>query len=184
MRNEKPAFNLQKAWSSGTGVAPQATLPVLCQRRGEKGLHSLTGWGHGRTEQVLPGGQGPCGTDGPEQQTKHETQWAAITSIAEKFGCSAETLRNWVRQAERDQDRRPGLTTKAGQLQIHGCSVSVDHVRMEHRDGGGKGSIDDQLRDRHLPCLVVAMVDGHRALVDGAFIGAVTACRTQRIRAR
>jgi transposase len=27
------------------------------------------------------------------------------------MGCTAETLRRWVRQAERDQGRRPGLTT-------------------------------------------------------------------------
>src|SRR5690606_12319291 len=38
-------------------------------------------------------------------------QWAAIQSIAEKIGCSGETLRNWVRQAERDAGKRPGLTT-------------------------------------------------------------------------
>ena len=47
-----------------------------------------------------------------EQQDKHESQWAAITSIAEKIGCTAETLRSWVRQAERDAGRRPGLTTE------------------------------------------------------------------------
>ncbi len=47
-----------------------------------------------------------------EHANEHESQWAAITSIAEKIGCSAETLRNWVRQAERDQGRRPGLTTE------------------------------------------------------------------------
>jgi transposase len=46
-----------------------------------------------------------------EHQDEHDSQWAAITSIAEKIGCSAETLRHWVRQAERDQGRRPGLTT-------------------------------------------------------------------------
>ena len=46
-----------------------------------------------------------------EHQAEHDSQWAAIGSIAEKIGCSAETLRNWVRQAERDQGRRPGLTT-------------------------------------------------------------------------
>jgi transposase len=46
-----------------------------------------------------------------EHQEGHDSQWAAITSIAEKIGCSAETLRNWVRQAERDQGKRPGLTT-------------------------------------------------------------------------
>ena len=46
-----------------------------------------------------------------EHQDEHGSQWAAIVSIAEKIGCSAETLRHWVRQAERDQGRRPGLTT-------------------------------------------------------------------------
>ena len=33
------------------------------------------------------------------------------SSIAEKIGCSGETLRHWVRQAERDQGVRPGPTT-------------------------------------------------------------------------
>ena len=47
-----------------------------------------------------------------EHANQHESEWAAITSIAEKIGCSAETLRNWVRQAERDQGQRPGLTTE------------------------------------------------------------------------
>ena len=47
-----------------------------------------------------------------EQQDKHASQWATITSIAEKIGCTAETLRKWLRQAERDQGTRPGLTTE------------------------------------------------------------------------
>ena len=42
---------------------------------------------------------------------EHPSQWAAIRSIAEKIGCTHEALRRWVRQAERDQGRRPGLTT-------------------------------------------------------------------------
>jgi transposase len=46
-----------------------------------------------------------------EHQDEHASQWAAITSIAEKIGCAAETLRSWVRRAERDDGRRPGLTT-------------------------------------------------------------------------
>jgi transposase len=41
----------------------------------------------------------------------HASQWAAIGSIAAKIGCTAETLRKWVRQAERDQGVRPGPTT-------------------------------------------------------------------------
>ncbi len=47
-----------------------------------------------------------------EHQEEHDSQWAAIGSIAAKIGCTAETLRKWVRQTERDQGRRPGLTTE------------------------------------------------------------------------
>jgi len=47
-----------------------------------------------------------------EHEAGHDSQWAAITSIAEKMGCTAETLRKWVRQAERDAGTRPGLTTE------------------------------------------------------------------------
>jgi transposase len=47
-----------------------------------------------------------------EHASAHESQWAAMTSIAEKIGRSAETLRKWVRQAERDAGTRPGLTTE------------------------------------------------------------------------
>jgi transposase len=46
-----------------------------------------------------------------EHRGEHESQWAAIRSIAEKIGCTAETLRIWVRRAERDQGLRPGPTT-------------------------------------------------------------------------
>jgi transposase len=41
----------------------------------------------------------------------HASQWAAIGSIAAKIGCTSETLRKWVRQAERDQGLRAGPTT-------------------------------------------------------------------------
>jgi transposase-like protein len=46
-----------------------------------------------------------------EHEAEYDSQWAAIGSIAEKIGCTAETLRKWVRQAERDQGRRPGLSS-------------------------------------------------------------------------
>lgn len=46
-----------------------------------------------------------------EQQKEYPSQWAAITSIAEKSGMTAETLRKWVRQAEVDQGRRQGPTS-------------------------------------------------------------------------
>ncbi len=41
----------------------------------------------------------------------HPTQWAAMGSVAAKIGCTTETLRNWVRQAERDGGQRPGPTS-------------------------------------------------------------------------
>ncbi len=46
-----------------------------------------------------------------EHEREYSSQWAAIESIAEKIGCTKETLRRWVRQVEQDSGRRPGLTT-------------------------------------------------------------------------
>ena len=46
-----------------------------------------------------------------EHQGEHESEWAAMVSIAGKIGCTAETLRRWVRQAEKDTGQREGLTT-------------------------------------------------------------------------
>ena len=46
-----------------------------------------------------------------DHEREHKSQWAAIRSVAAKIGCTAETLRHWVRQAERDTGRRAGLTT-------------------------------------------------------------------------
>ena len=42
---------------------------------------------------------------------EYPSQWAAMRSIAEKLGCQTEALRRWVRQAERDGGKRPGVTT-------------------------------------------------------------------------
>ena len=46
-----------------------------------------------------------------DHQGGYGSEWEAIRSIAEKIGCSAETLRKWVRQTEVDTGRRGGLTT-------------------------------------------------------------------------
>lgn len=39
------------------------------------------------------------------------SRWAAITSLAEKLGSTAETVGLWVRRSEVDTGRRPGLAT-------------------------------------------------------------------------
>ena len=46
-----------------------------------------------------------------DHEHEYGSQWEAICSVAEKLGPTAETVRNWVRQAERDTGRRPGPTT-------------------------------------------------------------------------
>jgi transposase len=43
---------------------------------------------------------------------EYGSQWEAICSVAEKLGPKAETVRLWVRQAERDEGRRSGPTTE------------------------------------------------------------------------
>ena len=68
-----------------------------------------------------------------DHQTEHGSQWATIMSIAGKIGCTAETLRSWVRQAERDVGQRAGLTTdereriKVLEREVRG------HRRLRHR---------------------------------------------------
>ena len=46
-----------------------------------------------------------------EHQENYDSQWAALTSIAGKIGCTAETLCKWVRRAEVDQGKHAGLTS-------------------------------------------------------------------------
>jgi transposase len=46
-----------------------------------------------------------------DHQDEYESQWQAMNSIASKIGCTTESLRRWVRQAEIDHGSRTGLTT-------------------------------------------------------------------------
>ena len=75
-----------------TGVAGEP-------RRASWKPHFLRDWGHHEVRMVF------------EHEGDHASQWAAISSIAAKIGCNAETLRGWVRRVERDQGKRPGPTT-------------------------------------------------------------------------
>ena len=63
-----------------------------------------------------------------EHQGEHESQWAAICSISAKIGCTAETLRRWVRQHERDNGQRAGPTSDE-QQRIKALEREVKELR-------------------------------------------------------
>jgi transposase len=46
-----------------------------------------------------------------DHEGEHPSRWATIMSIAGKIGCTAQTLNEWVKKAEVDSGRKPGLTT-------------------------------------------------------------------------
>ena len=75
----------------------------------------MRGWSDGNQEddeqELFAGGPGSGGSDGAGASGRARIAMAAISSIAAKIGCTAETLRLWVRRTERDQGKRAGLTT-------------------------------------------------------------------------
>jgi transposase-like protein len=68
-----------------------------------------------------------------EHEAEHPSQWAAICSIADKFGMTRETLRRWVRMAETDEGLRPGLTTEERE-RLKGLEREVRELRPCERD--------------------------------------------------
>ncbi len=58
----------------------------------------------------------------------HDSEWSAITSVAEKIGCTPETLRKWLRQSQRDAGKRPG-PTKEEKARIKELEREVHELR-------------------------------------------------------
>ena len=44
-----------------------------------------------------------------DHEGEHSSRWAAVTSIAAKIGCTAQTLHEWGKKAEVDNGRRAGV---------------------------------------------------------------------------
>jgi transposase len=47
-----------------------------------------------------------------DHEHAHPSRWAAITSIAAKIGCTAQTLNEWVKKADVDAGKRAGVPTE------------------------------------------------------------------------
>ena len=52
-----------------------------------------------------------------DHEADHPSRWAAMVSIAEKIGCSAHTLNEWVKKAEVDSGKRAGVPTEMADRQ-------------------------------------------------------------------
>ena len=61
-----------------------------------------------------------------EHGSEYDSEWEAICSIAEKIGCSSETLRKWVRRTEVDTGRRGGVTSEE--------KARIKEVERENRE--------------------------------------------------
>ena len=44
-----------------------------------------------------------------DHEAEHPSRWAAMVSIAEKIGCTAQTLNEWVKKTEVDAGKRAGV---------------------------------------------------------------------------
>ena len=71
----------------------------------------LRGWSHGTSEQVLGGGSGAGGAVGLRAAAFARLGVGGDHVDRREDGCTAETLRKWVRRSQRDAGTRPGLTT-------------------------------------------------------------------------
>jgi transposase-like protein len=50
-----------------------------------------------------------------EHESDHPSRWTAMVSIAEKIGCSAHTLNEWVKKAEVETGKRAGVPSETAE---------------------------------------------------------------------
>ena len=61
-----------------------------------------------------------------DHASDYDSEWAAISAIAGRLGMSAETLRKWIRQAEVDGGKAPGVTSAE--------SAEIRELRRKNRE--------------------------------------------------
>ncbi|AWB25195.1 IS3 family transposase [Methylobacterium currus] len=98
-----------------------------------------------------------------EHEGEHGSQWAAIQSIAAKIGCLGETLRNWVRQSERDQGVRPGQTTDERE-RIKALEREVRELRQANEILQKASALFCHGGARPPVAAMISFIDDHRAV--------------------
>jgi transposase len=77
-----------------------------------------------------------------DHQDEYPSQWAAIGSVAEKLSINRETLRLWVRRAETDEGKRPGLTTDERE-KLRTLEREVKELRRANEMAGSDGGCNE-----------------------------------------
>ena len=114
-----------------------------------------------------------------EHEAEHTSQWAAITSIASKFGMTPETLRIWVRRAEVDGGARPGLTTEERERLRE---LERENRELRRANEILKAASVDSMGQRNSASSLSAGVSKSRVLRGLEFNRAATASRSSWVR--
>ena len=97
-----------------------------------------------------------------DHEHAHPSRWAAVRSVAEKTGCTAETLRSWVRQAERDHGRRAGRLDRRPSAP-EGAGAREPRAAPRQREPPGGVGLSRTGGARPPAEVMVAFTDDHRA---------------------
>ncbi len=100
-----------------------------------------------------------------EHQQNYDSQWSAISAIAPKIGCTAETLRKWLRQEETDIGLRDGVTSDERE-RIKALEREVRELRQANEILRKASRVD--LVTRTNGVLAVNFAQAERAMIVGA----------------
>lgn len=110
-----------------------------------------------------------------EHTHERSSQWAAIMSISEKRGCTSQTSRRWVEQAERDAGQRAGFIddyreefgAEPSRLMLSHTDLSVDLLRAP--GAGAASAVALSARQRNADLRQSSRGSGKRTTVYAVF---------------